>query len=71
MDLKKDFLRKFIGGILLVSLIALGFAKPVHDYLSIPGDITLFEGQKLDFQANAVQVSAPLKESNITVDQKR
>ncbi|WLR56404.1 SpoIVB peptidase [Mesobacillus subterraneus] len=70
MDLKKDFLRKFIGGILLVSLIALGFAKPVHDYLSIPGDITLFEGQKLDFQANAVQVSAPVKETNIAVDQK-
>ncbi|MBT2684432.1 SpoIVB peptidase [Bacillus sp. ISL-37] len=70
MDLKKDFLRKFIGGILLVSLIALGFAKPVHDYLSIPGDITLFEGQKLDFQANAVQVSAPVKDSNIAVDQK-
>ncbi|ESU30474.1 peptidase S55 [Bacillus sp. 17376] len=70
MDLKKDFLRKFIGGILLVSLIALGFAKPVHEYLSIPGDITLFEGQKLDFQANAVQVSAPLKDSNIAVDQK-
>ncbi|CAM3992158.1 SpoIVB peptidase [Mesobacillus thioparans] len=68
--MKKDFLRKFIGGILLVSLIALGFAKPVHEYLSIPGDITLFEGQKLDFQANAVQVSAPLNDSNITVDQK-
>jgi stage IV sporulation protein B len=68
--LKKDFLRKFIGGILLVSLIALGFAKPVHEYLSIPGDITLFEGQKLDFQAKAVQVTAPLNDSSIMVDQK-
>ncbi|MCM3122339.1 MULTISPECIES: SpoIVB peptidase [unclassified Mesobacillus] len=68
--MKKDFLRKFIGGILLVSLIALGFAKPVHEYLSIPGDITLFEGQKLDFKANAVQVTAPLNDSGITVDQK-
>ncbi|MBS8264834.1 SpoIVB peptidase [Mesobacillus boroniphilus] len=70
MDLKKDFFRKFIGGILLVSLIALGFAKPVHEYLSIPGDITLFEGQKLDFQANAVQVTAPVEDSSIKVDQK-
>ncbi|MGV2938295.1 SpoIVB peptidase [Mesobacillus sp. LC4] len=68
--MKKDFLRKFIGGILLVSLIALGFAKPVQEYLSIPGDITLFEGQKLDFQANAVQVTAPVKDSSIAVDQK-
>jgi len=67
--LKKDFLRKFIGGILLVSLIALGFAKPVQEYLSIPGDITLFEGQKLDFQANAIQVTAPVKDSSIAVDQ--
>lgn len=69
MDLKKDFLRKFIGGILLVSLIALGFAKPVHEYLSIPGDITLFEGQTLDINANAVQVTAPAENESITVDQ--
>ena len=67
--MKKDFLRKFIGGILLVSLIALGFAKPVQEYLSIPGDITLFEGQTLDFQANAIQVTAPVKDASITVDQ--
>ncbi|MBT2643859.1 SpoIVB peptidase [Bacillus sp. ISL-41] len=67
--MKKDFLRKFIGGILLVSLIALGFAKPVQEYLSIPGDITLFEGQKLDFQANAIQVTAPVKDSSIGVNQ--
>ncbi|MBT2640234.1 SpoIVB peptidase [Bacillus sp. ISL-39] len=67
--MKKDFLRKFIGGILLVSLIALGFAKPVQEYLSIPGDITLFEGQKLDFQANAIQVTALVKDSSIGVNQ--
>ncbi|MCM3571811.1 MULTISPECIES: SpoIVB peptidase [Mesobacillus] len=67
--MKKDFLRKFIGGILLVSLIALGFAKPVQEYLSIPGDITIFEGQKLDFQANAIQVTAPVKDSSIEVNQ--
>lgn len=67
--MKKDFLRKFIGGILLVSLIALGFSKPVQEYLSIPGDITIFEGQKLDFQANAIQVTAPVKDSSIEVNQ--
>ncbi|MBT2660880.1 SpoIVB peptidase [Bacillus sp. ISL-45] len=67
--MKKDFLRKFIGGILLVSLIALGFAKPVQEYLSIPEDITLFEGQKLDFQANAIQVTALVKDSSIGVNQ--
>ncbi|HAQ08030.1 MAG TPA: SpoIVB peptidase, partial [Bacillus bacterium] len=69
MDLKKDFFRKFIGGILLVSLIALGFAKPVHEYLSIPGDITLFEGQQLDITASAVYASAPIKNTSIAVKQ--
>jgi len=44
--LKKEFLRRVIGGILLVSLIVIGFAKPVQDYISIPKEITLFEGQE-------------------------
>ncbi len=70
MDLKSDFLRKLIGGILLVSLIALGFAKPVHEYLSIPGDITLFEGQKFDFPASSVSASAPEGNSSIAVERK-
>ncbi|WP_210365976.1 SpoIVB peptidase [Bacillus sp. REN3] len=68
--MKSDFLRKLIGGILLVSLIALGFAKPVHEYLSIPGDITLFEGQKFDFPASSVSASAPEGNSSIAVERK-
>lgn len=55
--MNKDFLRKIIGGILLVSLIAIGFSKPVQQYIHFPNSITLFEGQQFKFP-KAVQVSA-------------
>ncbi|TCN22927.1 SpoIVB peptidase [Mesobacillus foraminis] len=69
--MKKEFLRRFIGGILLVSLIVLGFSKPVQDYLSIPKQVTLFEGDKLDF-SNSVSVEASVNKpsDNIVIDQK-
>jgi stage IV sporulation protein B len=67
--LHKEFLRKFIGGILLVSLIALGFTKPVQEYMSFPKQITLFEGQQLDF-SDTVSVLANVEKSD-TVDLKR
>ncbi|KKK33247.1 peptidase S55 [Mesobacillus campisalis] len=65
----KEFLRKFIGGILLVSLIALGFTKPVQEYMSFPKQITLFEGQQLDF-SGTVSVLANV-DNNATVDLER
>ncbi|KAF0824700.1 SpoIVB peptidase [Cytobacillus firmus] len=61
-----DVLRKIIGGILLVSLIALGFSKPVQEYLQIPANITLFEGQQLDI-VKAEAVSAGLSIDNTSV----
>ncbi|MBG9590414.1 SpoIVB peptidase [Cytobacillus firmus] len=64
-----DVLRKIIGGILLVSLIALGFSKPVQEYLQIPANITLFEGQQLDI-AKAEAVSAGLSIDNTSVSLK-
>jgi stage IV sporulation protein B len=57
--LKKDFFRKLIGGILLVSLIAICFVKPIQEYLHIPTHITLFEGQQVDI-GKAVPVSATI-----------
>ena len=55
--MNKDFIRRIIGGILLVSLIAIGFSKPVQQYMHVPTSITLFEGQQLKFP-KAVQVAA-------------
>ena len=57
--MKKDFFRKLIGGILLVSLIAICFVKPIQEYLHIPTHITLFEGQQVDI-GKAVPVSATI-----------
>ena len=63
--MNKDFFRKLIGGILLVSLIAMCFIKPIQEYLHIPTHITLFEGQQINIK-KAVPVSASIaKESSI------
>ena len=68
--LKKDFFRKLIGGILLVSLIAICFVKPIQEYLHIPTHITLFEGQQVDI-GKAVPVSASIdsKQSIVALSQ--
>ncbi len=58
--MNQDFLRKLIGGILLVSLIAMCFIKPIQEYLHIPTHITLFEGQQLNIDKEAVPVSASI-----------
>lgn len=53
-----DWIRKAIGGILLVSLLMLSFSKPVQQFIQIPGSITLFEGQEQSItKASAVTVS--------------
>lgn len=44
--MKLEWLRKIVGVILLVLLIGIGFLKPVQEYVSIPREITLFEGQE-------------------------
>ena len=64
--MSKDFFRKLIGGILLVSLIAICFAKPFQEYLHIPNNITLFEGQQLEM-SKAAQVSAKLSSDHSIV----
>ena len=57
--MKREILRKIIGGILLALLVAVGFYTPFREFLAIPKEITLFEGQ--DFKINkAAHVSAKL-----------
>lgn len=60
-------LRKIIGGILLVSLIAIGFYKPFQEYISIPNKLTLFEGQHYKFAKDA-SVSASLTKSDQSLE---
>ncbi|MBU8879322.1 SpoIVB peptidase [Bacillus sp. FJAT-29790] len=61
-----DAVRKIIGGILLVSLIAIGFSKPFQEYVHMPATITLFEGQQLEL-AKAEMVSAGLSSDNSSI----
>ncbi|HHY73103.1 MAG TPA: SpoIVB peptidase [Bacillus bacterium] len=44
--MRVDWLRKITGLILLVLLIGVGFLKPIQEYVSIPKEMTLFEGQE-------------------------
>lgn len=41
-----DRLRQLTGGILLVSLLLLGFSKPFQQYIKIPSSVTMLEGQE-------------------------
>ncbi len=61
-----ELLRKIIGGILLVSIVALGFSKPVQQYIQLPKEVTLFEGQEFTFQKSR-PVSAEMNSSNLSV----
>ncbi|WP_449620351.1 SpoIVB peptidase [Robertmurraya sp. Marseille-Q9965] len=61
-----ELLRKIIGGILLVSIVAIGFSKPVQQYIQLPKEITLFEGQEFAFQKSQ-PVSAEVKDDNLSV----
>ncbi|MBS4191220.1 SpoIVB peptidase [Bacillus sp. FJAT-49705] len=65
-----DALRKIIGGILLVSLIAIGFSKPFQEYIEIPTSITLFEGQQFDL-AKAEMVTAKMSSDNSSISLKQ
>ncbi|MEK3808026.1 SpoIVB peptidase [Bacillus sp. FSL H8-0547] len=47
-----DKIRKIIGCILLVSLMSLGFVKPVKEYILLPNSLTVFENQQLSMQTS-------------------
>jgi stage IV sporulation protein B len=61
-----ESLRKIMGGILLVSLISIGFSSFFQEYINIPKSITVFEGQQLQL-AKAVPVSVSLNHNNSSV----
>ncbi|WP_374721525.1 SpoIVB peptidase [Peribacillus tepidiphilus] len=68
--MKLAFLRKIIGGVLLVSLLSLGFFQPVRQMVSIPTKVILFEGEKYVFP-QAMPVSTKVaKNAGIRVNHK-
>ncbi|RVT65290.1 SpoIVB peptidase [Niallia taxi] len=65
--MKMDFLRKIIGGILLVSLISISFNKPFQEYLHIPKSVTIFEGQNIVLNSSSIPASSMVTEDNSVV----
>ncbi|MGV3466642.1 MAG: PDZ domain-containing protein, partial [Heyndrickxia sp.] len=61
-SLKWELLRKMLGGFLLVSLCLIGFSKPFQDYLHIPKNVTIFQGDEINF-AKAAEVTANINQS--------
>ncbi|HLO12246.1 MAG TPA: SpoIVB peptidase [Pseudoneobacillus sp.] len=61
-----ESLRKIMGGILLVSLISIGFSSFFQEYIDIPKSITVFEGQQFQLE-KAVPVSIAFSHNNSSV----
>jgi stage IV sporulation protein B len=55
-----------MGGILLVSLISIGFSSFFQEYINIPKSISVFEGQQLQID-KSVPVSVSLNHNNSSV----
>nr|WP_275695631.1 SpoIVB peptidase [Fredinandcohnia sp. SECRCQ15] len=59
-------MRYIIGTILLVSLVALAFNKPLKEYIEIPKQLTLFEGEAFTVQTS-LPVTTTLEKKNKTL----
>ncbi len=65
-----EWIRKFIGGILLVSLCFIGFYKPVQDFVSIPNHVEVMEGDQVALpKANSVTAMSSLKNHNVHISE--
>ncbi|OIJ16308.1 SpoIVB peptidase [Anaerobacillus arseniciselenatis] len=61
--------RKIIGVILLVFIISIGFYKPVQEYVSIPKELVLIEGQQQQLQKAFPVFSLSSNDEAITVNE--
>ncbi|QOR65414.1 SpoIVB peptidase [Cytobacillus suaedae] len=64
--MNRDRMRKLIGTFLLVSLVALGFCTPLKEYIAIPKELTVFEGQNSKFDLS-VPVAATLNSDSDSI----
>ncbi|MCL6585239.1 MAG: SpoIVB peptidase [Anoxybacillus sp.] len=62
-----ETLRKMIGVFLLVSFVVLSMSTPVKDYLRIPKQLVMFEGENVSF-ASALPVHAEMKDAFRSMD---
>jgi stage IV sporulation protein B len=69
--MNSEWLRRIIGGILLVSLCTIGFYKPVQQYVSLPKHVKMMEGEEVNLpKATSVMAMSTAKNSNVSLNDK-
>ncbi|MCL7746670.1 MULTISPECIES: SpoIVB peptidase [Bacillaceae] len=54
--MKGEGIRKLIGCILLLSIFFVGYSTPVQDVISIPNEITVYEGQQISWEVSSTRI---------------
>ncbi|ANB58309.1 stage IV sporulation protein B [Anoxybacillus sp. B7M1] len=62
-----ETIRKMMGIFLLVSFVLISTSKPVREYLRIPKQMVMFEGEKATF-ASALPVHAEVKDASHSIE---
>lgn len=57
-----------MGIFLLVSLTMISMAKPVKEYLQIPKQIVMFEGEAMRFSSTALPVQTTVKDASKSIE---
>ena len=65
--LTKEIIRKMIGAFLLVSIMVISFWQPLKDYVQLPTNVTIFEGQGIAF-SSSIPASAKVVSSSESLD---
>ncbi|MFD2681184.1 SpoIVB peptidase [Bacillus seohaeanensis] len=69
--MNSEWLRRIIGGILLVSLCTIGFYKPVQQYVNLPKHVKMMEGEEVNLpKATSVMAMSTAKNSNVSLNDK-
>ncbi|AEH47284.1 SpoIVB peptidase [Parageobacillus thermoglucosidasius] len=63
-----EAIRKIMGIFLLVSLTMISMAKPVKEYLQIPKQIVMFEGEAMRFSSTALPVQTTVKDASKSIE---
>ncbi|SFA44855.1 SpoIVB peptidase. Serine peptidase. MEROPS family S55 [Parageobacillus thermantarcticus] len=63
-----EAIRKIIGVFLLVSLTIISMSKPIKEYLQIPKQIVMFEGETMRFSSTALPVQTTVKDASKSIE---
>jgi stage IV sporulation protein B len=69
--LNTETIRKIVGVFLLILLMIIGMSKPMKEYLQIPKQIVLFEGEAVRFPTATLPVQATVKDAPKSIEVQR